>query len=152
MDNIRLASDQFLKLYEAVNFYAAAAIKSIIYLNGVAAISLLTLLGHLFATQLDNYKNIIVSLIPSLGLYTYGAFLGGVTAGIAYLAQFYFAVGARVEFERTVSHNPNLLDNERSSADIVGTAFQIAGLIIGLFGLFSFLLATYYAKLAFQQI
>ncbi len=75
--------------------YGNLALKSVILVNGAAAVALLAFLGHIWGTN-DATLNVAVKAGESLGWFVAGTCVGVAAAGMAYVAQVVFLeVGQR---------------------------------------------------------
>lgn len=76
-----------IEMFKSVIEFSKMAVQSAIWINGGAAIALLAFLGQLAKEQPDKIPIIIPAILP----FGVGVFLGGVTAGFAYLSQRLYA-------------------------------------------------------------
>lgn len=92
----RLTTDQLLELERSrlqivipagislINSFANAAIKSIMMLNGGAAIAVLAFLGAIISTEFSKW---IWGIVWALGLYSFGAACAAIVASLSYISQ-----------------------------------------------------------------
>jgi hypothetical protein len=81
-----------VEMFKGIIAFATLAIKSLILVNGAAVIALLTLLGHLWAADINGSTAIKLTakLGPSFTWYTVGVGAGVLSAGFSYFAQVMF--------------------------------------------------------------
>lgn len=82
-----LAHQTNLENFKAVIVAGQNAIKTMILINGGAAVAMLAFIGN-FAGKLQNGPSF---LAPSLLLFAIGSFLGGSVSGLTYLSRWLFA-------------------------------------------------------------
>jgi hypothetical protein len=115
--------------------FATAAIKSILLINGGAAVAVLTLLGALAGKSIANDGGerqtaaLIAAVVPCLSRFVLGVFLAGATAALTYLSQVLF-----VELKT------------RESREFWGNATRIVAVLFAGAALFAFICGAYLAR------
>ena len=83
-------SQQNTAMLDALIGFANGAIKSLVLLNGGAAVAVLAFLGHITASENPGTQVQSFQLVPALVAFAVGAALGALTAATAYLSQMFF--------------------------------------------------------------
>jgi len=83
----RYANESSLEMFRSVITAGQGTIKSMLLLNGGASFAILAFIGHL--AQFDPGK-ISLFVFPLL-LVAFGVFAGGLTSGVTYLSQWFYA-------------------------------------------------------------
>ena len=85
-----------VEMFRGIIAFGILALKSVILVNGAAAVALLAFLGHIWGTS-DAALNVAVKAGESLGWFVAGTGAGVAAAGLAYITQVVFQeVGQRL--------------------------------------------------------
>jgi len=125
----KATSDLALEMFRSVMGFAQSALKTIILVNGGAAVAVLAFIGNIWAKPLE--VNIAEALVKSEAWFASGVLLGAVATGFSYLAQYFY---------------------ERKTFNKSAIAFHIATvvLVIGAYVLFGLGVYSIYAGLSGQ--
>lgn len=125
---------------DAAIAFANAAIKSLLLLNGAAAISLLALIGHM--VRIDHYEG-VEALVSALLYFGWGAFLGPAVGFLSYVAQFYYSQSV---------WDSEGEDKYSFSSNNMGQHIHYLAFLCAIMSLFLFLFGMYEAGNAFISL
>ena len=106
-------------------------IKALLILNGAAAISLLTLIGHMVRV---NHVEEAASLASALLYFGWGAFFGPTVAFLSYITQLFYSQSIWDNDDEEAKKLSN--SNKAQHIHILAFLFTIASLACFLFGLY----------------
>lgn len=139
IENIR--EDEWKKAVQSAIDYAKMTIRLIVALNGAAALSLLTIAGHIYDQNNPMIEVLIDKLIPALNCFGWGALLGPTTAILAYFSQ---------------SHNSRLIkmkdEKKGKCVSFFANTYTVLAIMGALLSLYLFICGMHYATDAFRSI
>ena len=79
-----------LEVFKSQITFAGSALKTLILVNGGAAVALLSLVGNLWSKTQTETLSVPEQLIDATALFSVGVLVGAVATGLAYLAQVFY--------------------------------------------------------------
>lgn len=132
ISNLDVLSRGGLNMANSIIEAGLSALKSVILINGGAAIALLAFLGNAWDKGIQ--ANGVLALIASLSLFSKGVFAGAVGMGFRYFSQAFYGYVNHKEIERMVSNfgKQDTAPRPEYKSECAGKVFQALSAISGL--------------------
>lgn len=139
-------SSEFARLtFEKTIEFSVVAIRSMMLINGGAAVAMLAFLPSTWA---ENAPEGITEAVPkALWFFSLGTLAAASIAGIAYLSQYFFSLSFGMN--KSLSDYPYIEQTGAAKiAGFFGVIFQLLGLLSGITSLVMFFLAVQHLRIA----
>lgn len=141
LESLKYNYDAKIKSFEATIQFAVSAIKSLIIINGGAAIACVTIIGSAIRNPTDANSIIVINFSGPITYFLLGVFFAVFAGIIAYLAQYFFTQfdpsGYPVEEDKKRTEYNKRNGRIANILQIMGIIFALASIILFVVGVFS---------------
>ena len=141
LESLKYNYNAQIKSFEATIQFAVSAIKSLIIINGGAAIACVTIIGSAIRNPTDANSIIVTNFSGPITYFLLGVFFAVFAGIIAYLAQYFFTQfdpsGYPVEEDKKRTEYNKRNGRIANTLQIIGIIFALASIILFVVGVFS---------------